>query len=122
MQQPKLIWLAFTFSTVIYLFIAYTIVPAPARPLEASVRTTLSLALYGAALATFIAALAVPTLLTRSPLQWKRIVALALFEACAIYGLVAAFTQQDWRLYLPTWIAALIGMLREFPKDEQIAT
>ena len=31
---------------------------------------------------------------------------------------VAAFLQHDWRLYVPAWIASLIGFMREFPRDE----
>lgn len=117
-HAPKIIWFAIAMSTVIYLVIAYTMAPVPPRPFAESVRTTLTLVLYGAAFAAFIAALVIPSLLTRSPARQKMIVALAIFEACAIFGLLAAFMQHDWRLYVPPWIAALIGFVREFPRDE----
>jgi F0F1-type ATP synthase membrane subunit c/vacuolar-type H+-ATPase subunit K len=121
MRQQKIIWFAIAFSTVIYLFMAYWIAPVPPRSFEESLRTTTTLAMYGVALAVFNAGLVMPSLtLAQSPPQSKMTVTLAIFEACAIFGLVAAFLQQDWRLYVPTWFVSLIGMVRAFPKDEQI--
>ncbi len=117
MNNPKIVWFGIAFSTVIYLVIAYTMAPVPSRPFAESVRTTLTLSLYAAAFAVFIAALVLPSLLAQSPAHQKMIVALAMFEACAIFGLLAAFLQQDWRLYVPVWMAALIGFVREFPRD-----
>jgi hypothetical protein len=118
MQQSRLIWFAITFSTIPYFLVAYVTSPMPARPFEEVVQMTITLALYGAALASFIAALVIPAVVTQSAPQQKMILSLALFEACAICGLTAALIQHDWRIYIPTWIAALLGMLREFPKNE----
>jgi hypothetical protein len=67
-------------------------------------------------LASFGAGFVVPGYI-RVP-RTKMIAALALFEACAIYGLVAAFFARDWRLFLPTWIVGLIGMLRVYPSGD----
>lgn len=118
MPNPKIFWFAIAFSTVIYAVIAYVMAPVPPRPFAESVRATLTLAMYAAAFATFIAAMAIPSRLPRSqPLQ-KMIVALALFEACALLGLVAAFMLKDWRLYVPAWIAAVIGFVREYPSGD----
>lgn len=103
-------------STVIYMVIAYTLAPQPQRSFEESARN--SVALYLLALAMFVAALVVPKRLVSSPPRLKMIVALSLFEACAIFGLVAAFLQQDWRLYVPAWIVALIGFVSVFPREE----
>ncbi len=118
MSQQRIIWFAIVFSTVIYAVIAYVMAPVPARPFEESVRSTLTLALYAVAFMAFIAALLMPGRLPQSASRQKMIVAMAMFEACAILGLVAAFVQHDWRLYVPAWIAALIGFVREFPRDE----
>src|SRR5687767_3939258 len=104
MRTPKILWFAIAWSTVIYLVIAYMLHPVPARPFAESVRSTITLALYAAAFAAFVVALVIPNLLVRLPAQQKMMVALAMFEACAIFGLVAAFTQQDWRIYVPAWI------------------
>jgi hypothetical protein len=46
------------------------------------------------------------------------ITALAVFEACAIFGLLAAFMMKDWRLCLAPWALALLGFIREFPRGE----
>lgn len=117
MSQQRIIWGAIVFSTVIYLFVVYSLAPVPARPFQESVRTTITLAMYAAGFASFIAALVVPGLL-RQPQRVKFITAMALFESCAICGLMAAFLHKDWRLYVPAWIVALIGFLREWPSEE----
>ncbi len=117
MPNPKIFWFAIAFSTVIYAVVAYVMAPVPPRPFAESVRATLTLAMYGAAFATFLAAMVIPGRLPQSqPLQ-KMIVALALFEACAIFGLLAAFMLKDWRLYIPAWIVAVIGFVREYPSS-----
>lgn len=118
MPNPKLFWFAIAFSTVIYAVMAYMLAPVPPRPFEESLRTTITLVLYGVAFLSFIAAMLMAGRLPVNPPHKKMIVAMAMFESCAILGLVAAFTQHDWRLYVPTWIAALIGFVREFPRDE----
>jgi hypothetical protein len=46
------------------------------------------------------------------------IVAMAMFESCVIMGLIAAMLLKDWRLIIPTWIASLVGFMREFPRGE----
>ena len=118
MSQQRIIWFAIVFSTVLYAVIAYMMAPVPPRPFEESVRATLTLAMYAAAFMTFVAALLMPGRLPQSASRQKMILAMAMFEACAILGLVAAFLQHDWRLYVPAWIAALIGFVREYPRDE----
>lgn len=116
MQQSKIIWFAIVFSTVIYLAILIA-VPPPQGSFDDAVKKPLTLILYVVALSMFIAALVVPNVLGRQG-QQKMILALGLFEACAIQGLLAAFIAQDWRLYIAPWIVALIGMIREFPSAE----
>jgi hypothetical protein len=118
MNQQKIIWFAIVFSTVMYFVVAYMLVPVPAQPFEQSVRSVLTLAMYVPAFVVFLAALVVPGMNQALPPRTKMIVAIAMFEACAIMGLMAAILQKDWRLYIPTWIAAVIGFIREFPRDE----
>ena len=118
MKQEKLIWFAIVFSTFIYAVIVYTIAPNPQGTFgEAVQRNQLTLILYLIAFGTFIAANVVPKTL-RGPARVKLIVALSLFEACVIYGLVAAFFERDWRLFIPTWILGLVGMWRVYPSDD----
>ena len=118
MNQQKIIWFAIVFSTVMYFGVAYMLAPAPALPFEQSVRTVFTMAMYASAFAVFLAALVIPGLMRPLPRQTKLVLAMALFEACATMGLMAALLQKDWRLFIPPWIAALIGFIREFPRDE----
>ena len=118
MNQQKIIWGALVFSTVIYVGIAYTLAPNPELPFSVAVTQTMVLVLYGAAFATFIAALVVPSLLVSAPPRQKMIVGMAMFEACSIMGLLAAMMLNDWRLIIPTWIASMVGFMREFPSGE----
>ena len=118
MNQEKVIWVAIAFSTFVYLGVAYTLAPTPALPFEESVRGTFALVFYAVAFAIFITALVVPGLNPSLPRRTKMILAMALFEACAIMGLMAAILQKDWRLFIPPWIAALIGFFREWPGGE----
>lgn len=118
MNQQKIIWGALVFSTFIYVGIAYSLAPDPELPFSDSVTQTVALAVYGLAFAAFIAAMVVPSLLVSAPPRLKMIVAMAMFESCVIMGLIAAMLLKDWRLIVPTWIASLIGFMREFPRDE----
>jgi MFS family permease len=118
MRQQKIIWGALFFSTVIYVGIAYSFAPDPALPFSESVAQSTALALYGAAFAAFLAAMVVPSLLVNLAPEKRMVVALSMFEACSIMGLLAAFLLKDWRLIVPAWIASLIGFMREFPRDE----
>ena len=118
MTQQRIIWFALVVSTVMYAVIAYTLAPVPPRPFEESVRSTFTLAMYAAAFIEFIAALLLPGRLPQLDSRQKMIVSMAMFESCAVFGLVAAFVQHDWRVYVPAWIAALIGFVREYPRDE----
>ncbi|HEX2061709.1 MAG TPA: hypothetical protein VHK90_13295, partial [Thermoanaerobaculia bacterium] len=118
MSQDRILWGAIAFSTVIYAVIAYTLSPVPQQPFETSARDTMTMALYGAALMTFVMAMIVPGMLRTSLPRLKMIVGLAMFEACAIFALVASMLHHDWRLYLPGWALAAIGFLRVFPSSE----
>lgn len=118
MQQQKIIWFAIAFSTVLYAIIAYTLNGNPQQPFEQSVRNPITLVMYLAAISAFVAGLIVPKLLQRAPAQTRMIMSLAIFEACAIFGFIASFLAQDWRLYLPAWALAVMGFARVWPSEE----
>ena len=120
MNPQKVLWFAMFASSLVYVAVAYTLAPAPEHSFEESLRGGVTLILYAIAFMMFVAGLIVPNLM-QAPARLKMIVALALFEACSIFGLVAAILQHDWRLVLPAWMLALAGFVRAFPKDEQVA-
>jgi hypothetical protein len=116
MKTDKVLWAAMVFSTVIYAVMAYVALGKDGGSFEERVRQPYALALYGMALASFVAGFVVPRSI-RAP-RTRMIVGLALFEACAVFGLIAAFLARDWRLFLPAWIVGLIGMVRAYPSDD----
>lgn len=118
MKQDKLIWFAMVFSTVIYAAIIYTLYPNPQGSFEDAVKQPKTLLFYGLAVMEFILALVIPTLQANRPARLRMVIALALFEACAIFGLIAAFLAQDWRIFVPAWILSLLGMWRVYPSDD----
>lgn len=117
MSQTRIIWFAILFSTVIYAGIIYTLHGHPEGTFDAAVRKPLVLPFYGAAFGCFMAGLVGFSALRERDPRAGLIVRLALFEATAIMGLVAAMLAQDWRLYLPTWAVAVIGFVREWPES-----
>jgi hypothetical protein len=113
------IWFAIVFSTVLYLLIA-VIRSGPLGDFETVARQPFVLGLYGAALAAFLVGWLVVRQIVSGPPQKTMVAALAVFESCAIFGLVAAFHTGDWRTYLGPWALALIGFLREWPGREEV--
>lgn len=112
-----MIWFSIVFSTVIYLGMLLYL-NRGTGDFEALTEQTIVRVLYGLALAAFLAAwFVVPRVVTTSE-RMKMMATLAIFEACAIFGLVAAFAMKDWRLYLAPWALALLGFIREFPRGE----
>ena len=118
LRARRIIWFAIAFSTVIYAFIVYTM-GQPLRPFEESARQQLTIICYVLALVMFFLA---PVVSRRLPEPARMIIGLALSEACAIFGVVAAFIAHDWRIYIPAWIVALIGFTRYWPGAEETAT
>ena len=117
MSQRKIIWFAIVMSTFIYAVVVYSLSrgwPQPG-PFAASVQQPMVLGLYAAAIAMFFAALMIPGRIAHH--HQRFIVRLALFESCAIFGLVVAFLTRDWRLFLAPWVMSLIGFMSTFPSD-----
>ena len=117
MSRQRIIWFGIVMSTVIYLVLAVQMAPESGGDFDASASRSPAPILYALALGIFIVAWFVAPRFVRSGADVKMIVCLALFEACAIFGLLAAFLVRDWRLYLAPWALALIGFMREFPRE-----
>jgi hypothetical protein len=117
MNPDKVLWFALVFSTVIYAGIAYALFPNPEGSFEDAVRQQTTLIFYGLAVCSFLFGLTLPG---RVPGPWRKkmIIAMGVFESCAIAGLVAAFLARDYRLFIPTWIIALLGMWKMYPSAE----
>lgn len=120
MKQDKLIWFAIVFSTFMYALVIWILYSKPEGSFEDGVRQQMTMVMYAAALIAFVFGLFVPGTM-RGPARVKMIAGLAIFESCAIYGLVAAMLARDWRLFIPTWVVALLGMWRVYPSDSGAA-
>lgn len=119
MQKRKVLWFGIAFSTVAYLVLAYVLYPNPEGGVREKVEQPLVLALYVLAAVMFVVASVLPQRLPGKG-QSAMVLAMALYESCAVFGLVAAFLKADWRLYLAPWALALIGFMRVFPNDEAL--
>jgi len=119
MLKERLIWLSVIISTVIYGFMAWRAIGAPPADLRREVLTPFMLALYAVALTTYVTAFLFSGVLRRkgAPRQTALTVKLMMLDAVAIFGLAGAFVAHDWRLYVPTWALASVGLLRSFPLE-----
>jgi hypothetical protein len=119
MRQQRVIWAAIFFSTVIYLVILLALDPeAPQTSLDIASLPQIVKILYAVALFDFIVGWILPGRLTDKPSQQRLVLAMAIFESVAIFGLLAAFMTHDWRLYLGPWALAIVGFIRSFPRAE----
>jgi len=109
----QLIWIGLFIASCIYGVIDYVVIGplVHLQTFEQELRSPLVLTLYGAAAAAFLGGFA----LTGTRRQNVFTARLALFESCAIFGLVAAFVTNDWRLFLPAWALALLGFVQTLP-------
>ena len=117
MRQDKVLWFALVFSTVIYAGIAYALYPNPQGSFEDAAKQPTTLVFYGLAVSSFIFGLTLPGRLP-GPFRKKMIISMGVFESCAICGLVLAFLAHDYRLFIPTWLIALLGMWKMYPTNE----
>lgn len=109
MMQQRLLWFALVFTTILYGIFAYaTERNYRLQPIELMLRRPFVIAAYVIGIALFFLSLRMA----------QRFVAqLALLDAVAIMGLVAAILMRDWRIYLPAWGLALIGFVRVYPTE-----
>jgi F0F1-type ATP synthase membrane subunit c/vacuolar-type H+-ATPase subunit K len=119
MTARRSIWLGIVASTIAYAFVAWRVVGEPPFALGRQLLQPFMYVVYAVALATYATAFLFSGVLARrgTPAQTVLIVKLAMLEAVCIFGLVAAFVAHDWRLYVPTWALASVGLLRSFPID-----
>jgi hypothetical protein len=113
----QFIWVALVVATCIYGVIDWIVVRPQIRVngFEQEIRSPLVLVLYAAAVVSFFGALTIAPARRRE----KFIARMALCESVAIFGLVAAFVTNDWRLFIPTWALALIGFLQTMPPSAE---
>jgi hypothetical protein len=120
MRILRIIWFGIAFSTVIYAVIVFLLGNPPRfASFDESMRDPLILMLYGLGAVVFVIATVMYRAYRNRPPQLRMIVALALYESVAVYGVIAAFMRHDYRLYLAPWALALIGFIRVFPAAEQ---
>jgi membrane associated rhomboid family serine protease len=114
----RTIWLALSASTLIYAVMVYILFGQTPQRLFADVfREPLVMTLYALAIASFFAGTIIWNAMADRPPQLRMVTAMAVYESGAIFGLVAAFTSHDWRLYVPPWILTMVGFRRTFPSD-----
>ena len=118
MQLQRFIWAGIAGSTAIYALIIFMVAGNPQGTLDSAFRLPLIVPLYILAAAAFAAGFVAPMIVRSGPPRVRMIVALAVFDMCAIFGLIAAFIGHDWRLYVAPWVLALIGFSRVFPTGE----
>lgn len=114
----QIIWLALATASCIYGVIDWVVIGrlVHLQTFEQEIRSPTVLALYGAAAAAFLVATFALTATRRREIFIAR---LALFEACAIFGLIAAFLTNDWRLFLPAWALAMLGFVQTLPPSAE---
>jgi len=118
MAQQRVVWFAIVMSTVIYMVLAYMLAPETRGAFEESAANWPVPIFYGAALVVFLFAWFAGRALVRGrDAKTQMVVLLAIFEACAVMGFVGAFIARDWRIYLAPWLLALIGFVREMPRE-----
>ena len=115
MNPRVIIWFAIVMSTVIYLVLGISFSGEPAE-YQLLARDRYVPVLYGLALVMFVVGWFVVPRVIRSSEQVRMIMSLAVFESCAIFGLLGVFLTKDWRVYLFPWALALIGFIRVFPR------
>lgn len=113
----QFVWVALVVATCIYGVIDWIVIRPQIRVngFEAELRSPIVLVLYAAAVATFLGALTI----SPSRRREKFITRLALFESVAIFGLIAAFVTNDWRLFIPAWALAIVGFLQSLPPSAE---
>ncbi len=118
-MNRRILWTGIAGSTFLYALLLYLLSqdwPKPAGSFDAAVRDQKTLILYAMAVMSFAFASILPRFMSAKQPAW--IASLAMFEASAIFGLVAAFLAQDWRLFIAPWVLSLIGFATRFPSAD----
>jgi hypothetical protein len=125
MNQLRIIWAAIVMSTVVYFVILWTAMrDRPfTRPLEQSLRDPRTIEAYAIAVVLYFMAFIVSGGVERrggrgmENMRRAAIMRFAILEGVCVIGLVVAFLESDWRLYLPTFVLAFIGFARSLPRE-----
>lgn len=124
MNQLRIIWAAILMSTVIYFVVLWTSLRNRpfTRALEQSLRDPRTMAAYGVAIVLYFAAFIIAGGIERrghgdAAIRRAAIIRFAILESVCVIGLVVAFVEEDWRLYLPTFVLAFIGFARSLPRE-----
>ena len=120
MREQRIIWFAIFMSTVIYLVVIKSVSLDASGDFDAVASQGPVAMLYLIAMIVFLVTWFVaPRLMAGKDARQRMIVQLALFESCAVFGLVAAFLVRDWRIYLAPWALAIAGFIRVFPRETE---
>jgi hypothetical protein len=120
MREQRIIWFGIVISTVIYLVLIKILAPGTGEDFDAVASRGPVAMLYGIAVIVFLITwFVVPRLVAGQDARKRMIVQLALFESCAVFGLVGAFLVHDWRIYLAPWALAIAGFIRVLPRETE---
>ncbi len=119
MQIQRVIWFAIAVSTLFYGAIVFFAANKPSATFDAALRSPMVLGPYAVASLMFLLGLVWPLLPSAAPERVRMIVRMALFEACAVIGVAAAFAVHDFRIYLAPWALAAAGFFLAFPAAER---
>ena len=118
MRIQRVIWAAIAASTFVYALIVSLVAGNPVAAFEKTLHQPFVMTEYAIALVIFGVALGWPAIARTQKPRERWIVRLALFEACAIFGLTAAFVAHDWRVYVAPWALAGVGFILAFPSGD----
>jgi hypothetical protein len=142
-RTVRVIWFVLLMSIVIYGVIAWMVVGSvPEGPFAEAIADPLVIGFYAGGVGAFVMAFIMSSAVHRrtamrgaprppaSPAgemltvpprtRVALVVRWSLIEACAVFGLVAAFLESDPRLFLPLGALAIAGMLLNYPTDERL--
>lgn len=134
MPNPKILWIALLQSVLVYLAIAFIVVPVGEVTLAEAISNSTVRMFYMIAAASFVMAFVAPSLILRSGTNADGslarpaarsifnalIVRWALLEATSIIGLIAAFVTSSREVFFPPFVAAVVGFLLSFPSASYI--
>jgi len=122
MNQLRVIWAAILMSTIIYFAVLWTAMHERpfTRSLENALRDPRTIGAYVVAIVLYFAAFMISGSIERRHAKDARraaIIRFAILESVCVVGVVIAFLEGDWRLYLPTFVLAFIGFARSLPRE-----
>jgi hypothetical protein len=110
-RNLQIIYIAIVLSALIYGIVAWVTTRAivPGRILTDELHDPVTIAMYSAAAGMFLAAVIVRS-------RKALIVRWVMLDAACVFGVVAAMTQGDWRLYVAPGALALFGFIALYPR------